>query len=107
MCRLLFVVALAGCTHAGIGGPQWPKTTASEHDGGQSIAPREGAKSVAVASEKDDADDDAAPAAEAAPAAAPAPAPVAVGGAPSAAAPATSEDVIQTEEIVIEIGPDD
>jgi hypothetical protein len=107
MRRLLFVVALAGCTHAGIGGPQWPKTTASEHDGGESIAPREGAKSIAAASGKDDADDDAAPAAEAAPAATTAATPVTEGGAPSAAAPATSEDVIQTEEIVIEIGPDD
>ena len=106
MRRLLFVVALAGCTHAGSSGPQWPKATASEHDGGESIAPREGAKSVAAAA-KDDGDDDAAPASEAAPAAAAAPAATTEGGAPAAAAPAAGDDVIQTEEIVIEIGPDD
>ena len=105
MRRLLFVVAIAGCSHAGASGPQWPKSAASEHDGGESIAPRDGAKSVAAA--KDDSDDDAAPVAEAAPAAGAAPAAVTEGGAPAAAAPATSDDVIQTEEIVIEIGPDD
>jgi hypothetical protein len=107
MRRLLFLVAVAGCTHAGSSGPQWPKATASEHDGGESIAPREGAKSIAAATDKDDGDDEAAPAGEAAPATAGAPAATTEGGAPAAAAPAATDDVIQTEEIVIEIGPDD
>jgi hypothetical protein len=106
MRRLLFVVALAGCTHAATTGPQWPKAQASDHDGGESIAPREGAKSVAAAPDKDD-DNDETPTSEAAPAAAAGPAATTEGGAPAAAAPAATDDVIQTEEIVIEVGPDD
>lgn len=104
MRRLLFVLAIAGCTHAATTGPQWPKTEASDDDGGESIAPREGAKSVVAATEADDDADDA-PAQDAAPAADSTPA--AASDDDSTPAAAGSDDVIQTDEIVIEVGPDD
>jgi hypothetical protein len=106
MRRILLVLAVAACTHSAATGPAWPKQHAKDDDGGESLAPRDPAKSVAVAAET--SDDDAKPAATDAPAEKPAAAPAADGGA-AAAAPATAqpEDVIQTEEIVIEVGPDD
>ena len=106
MRRLLFVVAVAGCTHAGSSGPQWPKTTASEHDGGESLAPRDPAKEVAVAAAPSDDDADK-PAATDTAEAPPAAASATEGAAPSAPATAQPEDVIQSDEIVIEVGPDD
>jgi hypothetical protein len=105
MRRLLLVVALVGCTHATSSSPAWPKERATSGDGGESIAPRESAKSVAVAIES--SDDDAKPAETPVDKPADKPAPVTEGGAPAAAAAAATEDVITTEEIVIEVGPDD
>jgi hypothetical protein len=105
MRRLLFVLAIAGCTHAATTGPQWPKSEVSDDDGGESIAPREGAKSVVAATETDD-DEDATPAQDATPAADSTPAAASDDDSTPAAA-AGSDDVIQTDEIVIEVGPDD
>ena len=107
MRRWLFcvIVALAACSHTGSSGPAWPKDRARD-DGGESIAPRETSKAVAVALEQDSDDDDAKPADKPAdqPAAKPAPPPAAT---PAASATPASEEPIQTEEIVIEVGPDD
>lgn len=106
MRRLLLVLAVSACTHAAASGPAWPKAHASDEDGGESLAPRDPAKSIVVAAEASDDDDK--PAAPAAPAAPPAPAPVTqAAAAASAPAAAQPEDVITTEEIVIEVGPDD
>lgn len=103
MRRLLFVVALTGCVHSSSSGPQWPKERAGR-EGGESLAPREAATSVAVAADKDDDDDK--PAEKPAAAAPEKPAPATEGGASAAPATAPTEDVITTEEIVIEVGDD-
>ncbi len=108
MRRWLFLcIALAACSHSGASGPAWPKDR-TRADGGESIAPREKATAVAAA-EKDDADeDDAKPAEKAADKPAEKAAPAATeGGAPATSAAAPSDDPITTEEIVIEVGPDD
>lgn len=105
MRRLLFVVAIAGCTHAATLGPQWPKTAATDSDGGESIAPREAAKSIVAETDKDDDADDA-PAQPATPATETAAA-AATDSAPAASTPPATDEPIQTEEIVIEVGPDD
>lgn len=99
---LLFVVALAGCTHAMSTGPAWPKERAGG-EGGESLAPREAAKSIEVASENDN-DKPPPPAAETS---ADKPASAAEASAPAAASPAAPEEPIQTEEMVIEVGSDD
>ena len=106
MRRILLVLAVTACTHSAATGPAWPKQHVSDNDGGESLAPRDPAKSVAVAT--DDSDDDDKPAPAEAPAEKPAAAAATEAGTP-AAAPATAqpEDVIQTEEIVIDVGPDD
>jgi hypothetical protein len=104
MRRLLLVVALVGCTHATSSGPAWPKERTTAGDGGESIAPRESAKSVEVAIET--ADDTDKPADKPDDKPAEKPAPVTEGGAPAAPAAAATEDVITTEEIVIEVGDD-
>ena len=105
MRRWLFVLALAACSHTGSSGPAWPKDRARD-DGGESIAPRETSKAVAVALEQDSDDDDAKPADK--PADKPAEKPATPTEAtPAASATPASEEPIQTEEIVIEVGPDD
>lgn len=106
MRRILLVLAVTACTHSAATGPAWPKQHVKDDDGGESLAPRDPAKSISIATEETGDDDKPAPAA--APAEKPAAAPVTEGGAPaSAPAAAQPEDVIQTEEIVIEVGPDD
>lgn len=97
---------VAACSHSGPSGPAWPKDR-TRADGGESIAPRETSTAVAAVEKDDDADDDKPaekpadkPAEKAAPAAT-------EGAAPATGAAAPSEEPITTEEIVIEIGPDD
>jgi hypothetical protein len=101
----LLVFALAACSSPASAGPAWPKSTARDVDGGESLAPRAAARTVATANAEDDDDDDK-PAAPAAgePRAADKPAAARDGGTPvgPAASPATDEP-ITTEEIVIEI----
>lgn len=102
---LVTAIVIPACSHTGSSGPAWPKDRARD-DGGESIAPRETSKAVAVALEQDSDDDDAKPADK--PAEKPADKPAAATEAAPAttAAPAT-EEPITTEEIVIEVGPDD
>ena len=101
MRRWLLVVALAGCGHSKASGPAWPEASKTAEDGGESIAPQPTATYAAVAEkatepEEDKADDKPA----ATPAATtsddkPATMPAATTTAP--------EEVITTEEIIIEI----
>lgn len=107
MRRWLFcvIVALPACSHTGSSGPAWPKDRARD-DGGESIAPRETAKSV-VAEIEQDGDDDDKPADKPAEKPADKPAAATTEAAPAATGTPASEEPIQTEEIVIEVGPDD
>jgi len=50
------VLGLAACGARGASGPAWPKTAASDTDGGESLAPREPA-ALAVAAAADDDED--------------------------------------------------
>ena len=106
MRRLLLVLAVTACTHSAATGPAWPKQHVSDDDGGESLAPRDPAKEVAVAAAPSDDDADK-PAATDTAEAPPAAASATEGAAPSAPATAQPEDVIQSDEIVIEVGPDD
>lgn len=98
------VLAAAGCTGAKPTGPAWPAPSTTADDGGESIEPRD--TSVAAAIEKAD-DSDAEPAATptaeivAKPGATAEPAdrPVTL----SPPTHPTTDDVIITEEIIIEI----
>jgi hypothetical protein len=100
---LVTTIVLAACSHTGSSGPAWPKDR-ERADGGESIAPRETSKSVAVV-EQDSDDDDDKPAEK--PADKPAEKPAAATEAAAAAPSAAPEEPVTTEEIVIEIGPDD
>lgn len=99
------VIALAACSSAAAARPTWPKQTAHETDGGESLAPRAAARAIAATDDDDDR-----PSAPASPAAADRAAerPAASAGqsidrvAPAAASPSPDEPV-QTEDIVIEI----
>jgi hypothetical protein len=102
--RSILVVAVLGlsaCGARGASGPAWPKTAASDTDGGESLAPRQPAAIAVAAAAGADDDDDikvvATPTATtpATPAATPAAA------TPSAAMP--PDDSITIDEIVIEI----
>lgn len=71
--RLLLVIALAACSMPGQSGPAWPKRAARDADGGESLAPRAAARSIAARTDDDHGDDRADDAAAAAsPASAPA-----------------------------------
>jgi hypothetical protein len=105
MRRLLLVLAVSACTHSAATGPAWPKLHATDNDGGESLAPRDPAKEVVVATDDSDSDDKPAPAE--APAAQPEAAQATEGGTSTTAPAAQSEDVMQTDEIVIDVGPDD
>jgi hypothetical protein len=95
---LLVAVLIAGCGAHRSSSPAWPKMAEHETDGGESLAPRQGAKAVAAA-EVDDTDDDIK--VVAAPAAAPAVTPAATPAvAPTITAP---EETITVEDIVIEV----
>jgi hypothetical protein len=102
------VLAISACSHSGSSGPAWPKDRARDDDGGESLAPRKSSTAVALAADTDGDSDNAAadsadkPADKAATAATETGAP-----ATNAAAPAPAEDPVTTEEIVIEVGPDD
>ncbi len=98
--RLWLVIALSACVPQSSSGPAWPKQHESETDGGESLAPRESAKSIATAIEEDAKPVEKPAAPEAKPAAAAAPA-----AEKPAEKPAVekSEDPLQTEEIIIEV----
>jgi hypothetical protein len=101
MRRLLLALALIGCGNAKASGPKWPEPSTTAEDGGESIAPRPSA-TYAVVAEKAAETEEAKPtptATEAKPAAA------ATDDKPAATPTTTApaEEVITTEEIVIEI----
>jgi len=100
MRRLLFVVMLSACTHAHTTGPAWPEPSKTADDGGESIAPHE-TSAVAAAIEKSEEPAEKAAAAEPEAAAKEAPAEDKPAAAP-AASPA-NDDVIMSDEIIIEI----
>jgi len=99
----LLVFALAACSSPASAGPAWPKSRVRDVDGGESLAPRAAARTVAAVSDDDDDDKPAVPPVGE-PRAADKPAAARDGGTPvtPAASPATDEP-ITTEEIVIEI----
>jgi len=104
MRSLLFiaVLGLAACGARGASGPAWPKTAASDTDGGESLAPRQPAALAVAAAAADDEDVTVdVPPTTTTPATPAATTPAAT---PSAAAP--PEDPITIDEIVIEIDDD-
>ena len=93
------VIVLAACSSSAAARPAWPKQTLHETDGGESLAPRAAARSVAARGEADRLaasapDKPSAPAASAATAERPAQAAPAV---------APSDEPVNTEDIIIEI----
>ncbi len=95
--RLALLAVLLGACAVSSHEPAWPKGHTSETDGGESLAPHV-ARVVATAAKTDD-DKPATPAVTTAPAAAATNATPAAVTAPAAA----TEEVIQSEEIIIEI----
>jgi hypothetical protein len=91
--RFVALLLIAGCGHPS--GPAWPKQHASDDDGGESLAPRAAAISIAALQD----DKPAVAAVVAAPAAAAEAAPAVV--APAVTTP--TDETLQTEEIIIEI----
>src|SRR5882724_7203980 len=101
--RFLLVIALAACSTPGLNGPAWPRSAAREADGGESLAPRAAARSIAARTDDDhggDRSDDAA--AAVAPASAPAHADRSAAPVELPAGAVTPEDQA-LEEMVIEI----
>jgi len=104
--RLAFlVIALAACSSHASAGPAWPKSTAHETDGGESLAPRAAARTIAA---KTDDDDDDKPVTLAVPGDRPAATPVAPGAGsagdrPAASTPGAPDEPVTAEDIVIEI----
>lgn len=101
---LLASLLIAGCSSRQANSPAWPKMAERETDGGESLAPRAGAKAIAATEAAGDDDDDikavATPAAEKPAASAAA----ATAEKPAAAATVTApEETITIEDIVIEI----
>ena len=99
----LLMIALAACSSPAVAGPTWPKAAAREVDGGESLAPRAAARAIAAIVEDDKPVDKVA---------ADKPAAVAAGRPASSTAdkPAvttpgttTPDELILTEDIVIEI----
>ncbi len=100
---MLLVAALVGCGHPKASGPKWPEPSTTAEDGGESSEPKPSA-TYAAAVEKSTDDNGDKPAASASPGAAAAASPGDDKPAPTAtpSQPAT-DDVIMTEEIIIEI----
>lgn len=97
LCATLLLAACGG-SHAG--GPAWPKLHAAETDGGESLSPRQ-ASTVAAIEDAEDATPS--PAALAAPAAPTTPAPAAKPDKPASPETSPKEEILTTEEIIIEI----
>jgi len=99
----LLVIALAGCSTPATTGPAWPKPRIRAIDGGESLAPRPAARTIAAIVEDDKPADKAAADKPAAPSS------DGPGGTaadkPAAATPVMTpqDDPIMTEDIVIEI----
>jgi hypothetical protein len=94
----LLVIALAACSAPAAAGRSWPRATAREVDGGESLAPRAAARTIAALVEDDKPGDKGA--ADKLPATS--------GGtadkSPAAGPPAlTPDEPLMTEDLVIEI----
>jgi hypothetical protein len=101
MRRIFVVVALAACAPHASTGPSWPKSTAGNDDGGESLAPHQSHEASAAPDRT--ADEDVKPVAaptSIAPVIAPS-AQVGSTAAPAAGA-AAADETIMTEDIVIE-----
>lgn len=99
---LMLAAGIAACGHGKQSGPAWPTPSTTADDGGESIEPR-ASSAVAAAIEKADEPEDkdaADPTEEKVETAAPSK--DEPGQAPSASQP-TQDDVIMTDEIIIEI----
>lgn len=99
---LVALVALVACGHGKARGPAWPEPSTTAEDGGESIEPRPSGTYAAAIEKSSDAEDDK-PAAEASE---DTPAAVASEDMPAATPAAMqppTEDVLMTEEIIIEI----
>ncbi len=101
MVRLALLIGVLAACGGGSNRPTWPKASASDSDGGESLAPKPG--SIAVSASDDDDDDDIViekptekPAAVKATEPSESPRPTA----PTVTAP---DDVINTDDLVIEI----
>ena len=79
MRRLLLAFVLISCGNAKASGPKWPEPSKTAEDGGESLAPRPSATYAVVAEKAAEVEEDK----------------------PAATTPA--EEVITTEEIIIEI----
>ena len=103
MRSLLFiaVLGLAACGARSASAPAWPKTAASDTDGGESLAPRQpAAVAVAEAADADDEDEDIK---VVAPTTTTSVMPAAATPAATPAAAMPPDDPITIDEIVIEI----
>lgn len=93
---VMVAVLAAACSSPAAAGPHWPKPTPRESDGGESLAPRAAARSIAARSDDRSADRSDKPAA----------APPASTTAPTdrpAQTPVNLEEPVTTEDIVIEV----
>lgn len=106
MHRLLFAFAAfalaAGCSHPKPTGPKWPEPSATDEDGGESIEPHASATYAAAAIEKSEDTPAAAPAPEAS-SAADATSDDKPASTPAVSEPTVEDEVLTTEEIIIEI----
>jgi len=100
--RLGLLLALAACSSSAAAGPRWPKPSAREADGGESVAPRPAARAIAALAEEARPDRDKPSAKPAEPAAVPAAPPARATPAPASDATATEDEPL-SEELVIEI----
>lgn len=100
MLRLALLIGFLAACGGGSNRPTWPKASASDSDGGESLAPKPGSVTVSASDDDDDiviekpADKPAAKATDDKPSESPRPT------APTVTAP---DDVINTEDLVIEI----
>ncbi|HEY5920183.1 MAG TPA: hypothetical protein VIV11_00875 [Kofleriaceae bacterium] len=101
MRRLLLVLVVAACGAPKATGPKWPEPSKTADDGGESIEPHPSATYAAAIEKSADTDEKPAEATVATPAAA------ASDDKPATATPSISQpvidEVITTEEIIIEI----
>jgi hypothetical protein len=102
MRRLLIVCVLAACGHSSASGPKWPEASVKEEDGGESLEPRPSA-TYAAAVEKSEDDKDDKPAAASSDETPEAPESDDKPATTSAPTQPANDDVITTEEIIIEI----
>ena len=108
--RGLLVLVLAACAPPGATGPAWPKAAGREVDGGESLAPRAAARTVAAAADASEDRAAAGPAADKSAASSGTTTGAGAADRSTTTLPATapSDETIMTEEIVIEVeGTDD